>query len=241
MKWSDDSFVDLYQLLDVWPDAETGAVRKRIAELYLEARENLEHQNHRKRFYYRELYEVQLPGARTILLDPQKRRDYDNELQTFWKHKGKPSPPHQPREAPRAKPVTVPGTTLEDEFAEFADVEDDALPPFQLPQPVLDKTTQERRRDTKRRELIKHELVATGARWAAIGGLTAFLIAGGITLILFKLLNLNSPNLIIFAAASVITASVIGGRQTMRWAKRRIIGVLSKLPYDELLRHCISR
>jgi hypothetical protein len=243
MKWSDQSFVDFYDLLDDWPDADTNALRKRIAELYQEARENLEHTNHRKRYYYRELYEVQLPQARMILLDPQKRQDYDHELSLYWKQKGKPKTPSKPKEAPTPPKLDgLPGAVEEpkaaDDFSDFADVDEESLPPFQLPKMLMDKEVVERRRDYKRRELIKHELMATGARWAVIGGLAGLILAGGVALILFKLLNLHGINLVYLAAAVVLGVTIISGRQAMRWAKRRVIGVLSQMPYDQLLREC---
>jgi hypothetical protein len=246
MKWNDESFVDLYDLLDVWPDAEVGALRKRISELYAEARENLDHRNHRKRFYYRELYELQLPQARTILLDEAKRQEYDHELQQFWKNKGQPSTPRKPKDVVSNRLAGLPGATSEPgsapadlaaQFADFADIADDALPPFLIPKPLLDTTTVERRRNHKRRELIKHELVATGFRWMLIGGMAAFAALGMIALTFIQALGLPSRNVLLVMLAILVAISAFSGRQSMRWAKRRTIGYLSKLPYDELLRH----
>ena len=241
MKWSDQSFVDFYELLDVWPDADDKAVRKRISELYLEARENLDHTNHRKRYYYRELYEVQLPQARLILLDSAKRQDYDQELALYWKNKGTPKTPAKPKYISQPKlgglPGATPAVTVED-FSDFADIGEDKLPPLQMPQLRMDKEAVERRRDLKRRELIKHELVVTGNRWALIGGLTGFLISAGIALILLKLLSISSSTFFIGTGVIALVIGAASGRQTMRWAKRRIIGMLSQMPYDELLRHC---
>lgn len=238
---SDSAFVDLYDLLDVWPDADGPALRRRISELYLAARDNLEHQNHRKRFYYRELFEVQLPHARLILLDPQKRAEYDRQLQEYWKHKGKPSTPTNPGDISRPKLEGLPGAVSEaaaDDFSDFADIDEDALPPLQLHQPVIDRATIERRRDNKRRELIKHELVATGTRWALLGGLGALLLGGVLVFVFYLALQPGSPLFFVISAALLIGAVGVVARQTMRWAKRRIIGVLSQMPYDELLRHC---
>jgi hypothetical protein len=45
-------FVDLYDLLDLPPGSDVATVRKRITTLYIEAQNNLDHRNFRKRFYY---------------------------------------------------------------------------------------------------------------------------------------------------------------------------------------------
>jgi hypothetical protein len=107
-----------------------------------------------------------------------------------------------------------------------------------MPQPLLDKETLERRRDVKRRELIKHELVATGTRWAALGGAGAFLVGGALA---FRIHAALTPPAVMFYSLTLLlllVISAVAGRQTMRWAKRRTVGVLSQMPYDELLRHC---
>src|SRR4051812_40991930 len=120
MTWNDPSFTDLYDLLDVWPDAEMKALRQRISELYLESRQNFDHQSHRKRFYYRELFEVQLPRARSILLDDQRRQEYDHELQLYWKHKGKPPTPKRPKDTSRPKLDGLPGIEAEKDPNDFS-------------------------------------------------------------------------------------------------------------------------
>jgi hypothetical protein len=244
MKWNDESFVDFYDLLDVWPDAEVGAIRRRIADLYTEARANLEHQSHRKRFYYRELYEMQLPQARLILLDAERRIEYDGELQQYWKRKGKPPAPSKPKDSSRPKLNDLPGTAPEkaaDDFSDFADIGDDALPPLNLPNLAMDRETVERRRDSKRRELIKHELVVTGLRWALLGGAGAFLPGAALAFVFYLALAPKTMLFHIIAFAFVMAVAVLIGRQSMRWAKRRIVGVLSQMSYDELLRHCGSQ
>ena len=99
MLLDDASFVDFYEILDMEPSAVPAAVRQRISTLYQEARSNLEHQSHRKRFYYRELYEMHLPHARLILLDKNKRSDYDEQLKQYYEKKGKKPPaPPKPRD-----------------------------------------------------------------------------------------------------------------------------------------------
>lgn len=248
MKWNDEGFVDLYDLLDVWPDVEPGALRVRISELYLEARDNLEHQNHRKRFYYRELYELQLPRARSILLDEKHRKEYDRELQLFWKNKGKPPTPQRPKDASRPKLADLPGTASPasaaaapaDDFSDFAEITEDKLPPLQIPHLTMDKEAVERRRDNKRRELIKHELIVTGYRWMLLGG-GSVVLAGALLIFMFYMALGASTALFVTGAVLTLAAAALAGRQTMRWAKRRAISLLSQMPYDELMRHCMGR
>lgn len=245
MKWNDEGFVDLYDLLDVWPDAETGALRKRISELYLEARENVDHQSHRKRFYYRELYELQLPQARRILLNEAARRDYDHELQQFWKNKGQPPAPRKPKDVSRPKLEGIPGQASEysseevDPFAEFADIGEDKLPPLEMPHLTMDAKAVEQRRDHKRRELIKHELIVIGFRGMMIGGIGVALLGVLLVVVFNMAFGLSA---IVMTGCGVLTLALaaFAGRQTMRWAKQRTIGALSKMPYDELLRHSIG-
>lgn len=72
-------FVDLYSVLGVAPDSPTADLRRRIALLYIEAQDNLDHRSFRKRFYYHELYEVHLPHSHHVLLDETRRAAYDAE------------------------------------------------------------------------------------------------------------------------------------------------------------------
>lgn len=79
----DNEFVDYYALLEVPVDSGEAELRKRIFELYDEARQNLEHRSHRKRFYYVSLYETHLARARYFLLDAARRPRYDDCLRAF--------------------------------------------------------------------------------------------------------------------------------------------------------------
>ena len=237
----EESFVDLYEVLELWPEADTATLRKRISELYLEARDNLEHQSHRKRFYYRELYEVHLPLARLIFLDKEKRAEYDKQLREYFQKSGKPRSIHKPRDTGRTRlddlPGTVPAETV-DPFAEFADIVDDIpLPPI-MPTLRMNPQDVEKRRDLKRRELIKHELIAQGLKWGLIGGLgTAVLLLLFITGVLAALqLNTLAAYIIGFVFAAALSAFV--SRQATRAARKSAVASLSKMPYDKLLRHC---
>jgi hypothetical protein len=223
-------------------------LRARISQLYLEARANLEHQNHRKRFYYRELYEVHLPHARLIFLDPEKRAEYDKQLARFIAQKGLAQVPRKPLDNTNLKISDLPGMAPpeKENFDDFADFSEDnlPLPPPMMPVMQMDPAEVGRRRDVKRRELIKHEIIASGYKWAIGGGFVT--IVGGV--ILLFLTNLLAPGVLGGASASpillvvyvlVISAlAAFAARQAMRYARRQTVGYLSQLPYDELLRHC---
>jgi hypothetical protein len=241
------SFVDLYEVLEAEPNADAKALRARISQLYLEARANLEHQNHRKRFYYRELYEIHVPQARLIFLDPQKRTAYDEQLARYTAQKGPPTVPRKPRDNTRFKVSDLPGIAPQaaesfDDFAGFSG-EDLPLPP---PVPALRMNPDEvgRRRDVKRRELIKHEIIANGYKWAA-GGAIATLFAGIIVMLAINALapgvlgarDSSLPFLIVYILITCVLCA-FAARQAMRHARRQTVGYLSKLPYDEVLRHC---
>lgn len=248
MTTDDHSFVDLYEVLEAEPDADPRALRARISQLYLEARENLDHQNHRKRFYYRELYEIHLPHARLIFLDPEKRAAYDEQLQQFLAQKGPAMVPRKPRDETKLNLSDLPGAapTTPENFDDFADFSDDnlPLPPPMLPVMQLSVEEVGRRRDIKRRELIKHELIASGYKWAA-GGAFATLLVGIIALLLIDVLapgvlrgESASPLFLLVAIGMIGALAAFVARQAMRHARRQTVGYLSRLPYDELLRHC---
>lgn len=238
----EESFIDLYEMLDVSPETDASALRKRISVMYLEAGENLDHQNHRKRFYYRELYEIHLPNARLILLDLQKRAAYNEKLQAYSARKGKKPSARKPQ---LAISQSSPKKSI-DPFAEFGDVEDDIPLPPVTQSLRMERKDVEQRRDVKRRELIKNEIIANGFKWGFGGGLGV--LSGCVLLVLA--LNALLPGGVITAskvspfiflsicAVLMMAASVFTARQTMRWARKRTVGYLSKLPYDELLRQC---
>src|SRR5688500_11318898 len=83
-----DEFVDLYALTGLDPSADTATIRKRLSEAYIDAQNNLDHRNAAKRLQYQQMYEVYLPQARHLLLDPARRAEYDRYLQAY--KSGKP-------------------------------------------------------------------------------------------------------------------------------------------------------
>ena len=80
---SQDEFVDLYEILELATDAEAETIRKRINELYLEAQQNLDHRNAKKRLHFQQMYEIFLPQARHLLLDSRRRAEYDRYLAAY--------------------------------------------------------------------------------------------------------------------------------------------------------------
>lgn len=321
-----DKAVNLYSVLEVSPDAEDEAIRRRINNLFLEAQSNIDHRNFRRRFYYQELYEVHLPQARLHLLNPERRHAYDHSL----KLRVLPSLTNAPHEYSLDSLPTVreenavnlgaDGLDLNSlpsvddaaqtraqetqieiarrqaklradnlaatqqlqaqrtlspadaaAFARFKAAQEESQPaqtvanpprstPQTTPQPMpapynarpLETTTAqteaiqlERRRDMKRRELIKYELMAVGTQWAAISafGTLAIGIAAWFGIqhwIQTKnvgadfLINLGGVVACCFIAAAV-------GRTAHREARRRTVALLSQMPYEQLLRRCAQR
>ena len=73
-------FVDLYEVIGVGRDALIPDIRKRITEMYLDAQNNLDHRNAKKKLHYQQLFEILLPQSRHLLLEPDRRAEYDNYL-----------------------------------------------------------------------------------------------------------------------------------------------------------------
>ncbi len=245
MRLDDASFVDFYEILDMERSAAPDALRQRISTLYLEARVNLEHQNHRKRFYYVELYETHLPHARLILLDKKKRADYDEQLAQYYAKKGtRPPAPRKPRDDTKLVLTDLPGTAIADvSFDDFADMSEGIPLPPPIPVLRMDAKEVERRRDHKRRELIKHELISEGMKWGITAGAGTACLGAALLWVFYN----ASPDgvmglpIIAFALAFLSVFCGLGflaSRKATRWAKQRTIGFLSTMPYDELLRHC---
>ncbi len=80
---SQDDFVDLYEILELPTDAESEPIRQRLNVLYLEAQQNLDHRNPKKRLQFQQMYEVYLPQARHLLLDGKRRAEYDRYLLAY--------------------------------------------------------------------------------------------------------------------------------------------------------------
>src|SRR5690348_14341730 len=95
-----DEFVDLYALAGLDPSADIATIRKRLGEAYIDAQNNLDHRNAAKRLQYQQMYEVYLPQARHLLLDPARRAEYDRYLQAY--KSGKPLSQVEAAPAPAA-------------------------------------------------------------------------------------------------------------------------------------------
>ncbi|HEY0073346.1 MAG TPA: hypothetical protein VGB77_04530 [Abditibacteriaceae bacterium] len=289
-----DEFVDLYKMLDIAPGASEAELRERVNKLYLEAQRNIDHHNFRKRFYYQQLYEVHLPQAHQLLLDPTRRTEYNRFLDAF--NKGEPFPEDLPdadgagdqggdlgrtsgietdmlptvgavgnavpglaTPSPAASPATSPApgsprpTPAPTAPAKPAPAPTTASPTAPAPvtprraapaspsiassagrRSAVDIEDMERRRDHKRRELIRGELEAAGQMWGYGAGTLVFIVilaiayfAGG-----------GQPTILGGGAVLAITSALIAGRFALRAARRNVVVVLSKMPYDELLRRC---
>ena len=253
---ADTPFVDLYSVLGVAPDSSIPDLRRRIALLYIEAQDNLEHRSFRKRFYYHELYEVHLPHSHHVLLDETRRAVYDAErLRALQDRAPEQNPPAPTSAAPRpiangttdrrtqtrpASGATAERATPAHEKPEYHETLARDLNVERKPRPPapewarMDRATVERRRDSNRRELIKQELQVAGRR--AGGGAAALSLAvatgiwiGGATL------NVPLSTLGIVGAVA-LAATFFIARTASRAARRNIVATLSQMPYEELLR-----
>lgn len=294
-----DEFVDLYKMLDITPNASEAELRERVNKLYLEAQRNIDHHNFRKRFYYQQLYEVHLPQAHQLLLDPTRRIEYNRFLDAF--NNGEPFPEDLPDAGgdgsdqggdlgrttgienemlPTVGAVgnAMPGIAAPSATASPATAPDRPKPaistpatpatpapaqktssspaaPSPAPTPVtprraapvspsiaasagrrvaVDIEDMERRRDHKRRELIRGELEAAGQMWGYSTGAVVFIV---ILAIAYFVSN-GQAAILGGGALLAVTTALIAGRYALRAARRNIVVVLSKMPYDELLRRC---
>ena len=75
----DGKWIDYYALLDIAPDADEDAIRRRIGRVYANAASNSDHRNSAQRDYYRALVERVLPQCRRIMLDADWRSRYDEQ------------------------------------------------------------------------------------------------------------------------------------------------------------------
>jgi curved DNA-binding protein CbpA len=65
------------------PETDSDTLRKHINQTYLEAQQNLDHRNAHKRLQFQQLFEIYLPQARHLLLDPVRRAEYDRYLRAY--------------------------------------------------------------------------------------------------------------------------------------------------------------
>ncbi len=82
-------FVNLYDMLQMPQESAPADLRKRISVMYLEAQKNQDHRNAQKRMYFQQLYEVYLPQARFLLLEPKRRTEYDQHLTVYREDQAK--------------------------------------------------------------------------------------------------------------------------------------------------------
>jgi hypothetical protein len=86
-------FINLYDVLQVPADADTEIIRLQINRMYIEAQQNLDHRNAKKRLRYQQLFQVHLPQARFYLLDHERRQQYDRALSLPQTATDEPSTP----------------------------------------------------------------------------------------------------------------------------------------------------
>ncbi|HEX8834787.1 MAG TPA: hypothetical protein VF719_11325, partial [Abditibacteriaceae bacterium] len=119
-----DEFIDLYELLKLPPETDTATLRKRLAETYIEAQNNLDHRNAQKRLQYQQMYEVYLPQARHLLLDAARRAEYDRYLLAY--RSGKPL--SQIEATPAAAKVDASALGSSPDIPEMAEAEENVDP-----------------------------------------------------------------------------------------------------------------
>lgn len=248
-------FVDLYDLLDLPPGSDVAAIRKRITTLYIEAQNNLDHRNFRKRFYYQELFETYLPQAHHLLLNDARRAEYHEQLQAHHAHASgtelrfdKPSPETQLEVAQDAlESGTLPTLRPVPPQKPAPPIAPPPTPRPATPEWMrMDAGRVERRRDFKRRELIQRELESAGLRWGVAAGMAIVLLMSALLYLTINtspgqaLQPLGLPwgvfSFLYFAA--MISLGVFSARIAVRYARRRIVAVLSQMPYEQLLHRC---
>jgi hypothetical protein len=120
---------------------------------------------------------------------------------------------------------------------------------LQAPTLRIDAAEDERRRDYRRREMIGAELRAR-SRVTGLSAAFVLVLCGAAALYPFQnaLLSNHGENetglsgsdlvLIVMAYLLVLGVASVVSWQAARFSRRRIIGWLSRMTYDELLRHC---
>ncbi len=84
----DGQWINYYALLDIAPDADEDAIRRRIGRAYSDAASNSEHRNPARRDYYRALVERVLPQCRRVMLDSDWRARYDEQCRLHLENNG---------------------------------------------------------------------------------------------------------------------------------------------------------
>ena len=84
----DGQWIDYYALLDIAPDADEDAIRRRIGRVYSDAAANSDHRDLARRDYYRALVESVLPQCRRVMLDADWRARYDEQHRLHRENNG---------------------------------------------------------------------------------------------------------------------------------------------------------
>lgn len=110
---------------------------------------------------------------------------------------------------------------------------------WQKKQAALDTAEMERRRDSKRRDLIKGELIAAGTTYGVGAGIAcAVVLAAPLLLALSSMKMLGNAPVLIIGLIVIAGIAWAAGDYSVKNARRRIVVELSKMPYDQLLRRC---
>jgi hypothetical protein len=119
--------------------------------------------------------------------------------------------------------------------------------PAKLSREAITRIEIERRRDSKRRQLIERELRTAAWQWGGVGGGVAALSC--LLLLLFAVPRLSTvligkaqfePRALLWGLGLLLSAFIVGGvsRWLSRHSRRAIVSQLSKMPYEDLLRRC---
>lgn len=100
----------------------------------------------------------------------------------------------------------------------------------------MDASRVEQRRIEKRRELIKQELVAEGQKWGIAAGFGAFTATAFLIFTFAWLAGISQ--LEILAVPLALGVALFCARYAHRESRKRIIALLSQMPYDKLLQRC---
>ncbi len=155
----------------------------------------------------------------------------------FNTDKSSPAPPARPA-APASRPARLTSSPAEKDATGEASASLAAQVAKRKAQVLMDASEVERRRDFKRRELIKGELVASGLSWGWGAGIACFVVLSAIVFFVLNQMKITGSNAMVGGLFAAATVAAIVGRYALRETRRRVIVVLSKMPYDELLQRC---
>lgn len=129
-----EEFIDFYEVLELPMESDRDTLRKRINELYLEAQRNIDHRHFATRAKFQEVFEVTMPRARIILLDDDRRDEYDRLVRAFRaaKNGGPPVPADLAAKSAISKSATSPGAASSQPDFFLPRAEPDAEPDAEL-------------------------------------------------------------------------------------------------------------